>query len=451
MSHLRDFHDLPITTASNAAAEAFNKTIQSYLKYRIDVADHLKAMLEADYRFALAHCCKGYFTLLTCKLANVGAAEEAHRAAIDTLHGASPREHAHVAALGSWIAGDLDRAIAVWEEILADSPADVLAMRLVHFNNLWLGRPEAMRASIERIQRHWDSSLSAYGTLLACRSFALEECGDYERAERDGRAAVEIDPADVWAAHAVAHVLEMQGRREEGITWLDRLAPNWTYANNIGHHLWWHRALFHLERGEFDRVLVLYDERFRNLTSALTVTQPDLYIDIQNAASTLFRLERQGVDVGERWTEIADKAEARIGDCMSVFTLPHWMMALAATGRDAAAKRMLDGMRSYGDSDATTASIVRGIAVPICETVLACRRKEYRRATELMRPLLASMHMLGGSHAQQDVLEQLFLDAALKANQPDDMRLLLRRVAACHPVPPAKRIGYVDAVRQFIN
>ena len=74
---------------------------------------------------------------------------------------------------------------------------------------------------------------------------------------------------------------------------------------------------------------------------------PDLYIDIQNAASMLFRLERQGVDVGARWGEIADKAEARIGDCLSAFTLPHWMMALAATGRDGAAARMLAGMRSY--------------------------------------------------------------------------------------------------------
>ena len=53
----------------------------------------------------------------------------------------------------------------------------------------------------------------------------------------------------------------------------------------------------------------------------LTQAQPDLYIDVQNAASMLFRLELLGIDVGDRWNEIADKAEARIGDCLSAFTL----------------------------------------------------------------------------------------------------------------------------------
>ena len=88
--------------------------------------------------------------------------------------------------------------------------------------------------------------------------------------------------------------------------------------------------MFHLEQREFDAVLDLYDRRFRNLVSPLNQALPDLYIDVQNAASMLFRLERQGVDIGDRWIEIADKAEPRIGDCLSAFTLPHWMMALAA-------------------------------------------------------------------------------------------------------------------------
>ena len=42
-----------------------------------------------------------------------------------------------------------------------------------------------------------------------------------------------------------------------------------------------------------------------------------------------------------------------------------------------------------------------------------------------MRPVLGEMYRLGGSHAQQDVLEQLFLDAALKAvRETLDHRLL---------------------------
>ena len=113
----------------------------------------------------------------------------------------------------------------------------------------------------------WGSDLPGYGTVLSCHCFSLEECGDYAAAEPSGRAAIAIDPGDIWGTHAVAHIMEMQGRHAEGIAWLDELERHWQGGNNLLHHLWWHRALFHLERREFDAVLDLYDQRFRNLAA----------------------------------------------------------------------------------------------------------------------------------------------------------------------------------------
>jgi hypothetical protein len=214
----------------------------------------------------------------------------------------------------------------------------------------------------------------------------------------------------------------------EGIAWIDGLHGNWEAANNLRHHLWWHAAMF-LERGEMDRILALYDGEFRNLMSRLTEAQPDLYIDVQNAASMLFRLQRHGVDVGDRWVELADRPEARSGDCLSAFTLPHWMMALAATGRYAAAHRMLEAMRAFARGPGITATLVARSALPICEAVLAHARGEYADAVEAMRPALGGMYRLGGSHTQQDVLEQLYLDAAMQAG------------------PPQRRLGYAAAAR----
>jgi hypothetical protein len=196
-----------------------------------------------------------------------------------------------------------------------------------------------------------------------------------------------------------------------------------------------------------DRVLALYDGEFRNPTSRLTEAQPDLYIDVQNAASMLFRLQRHGVNAGDRWLELADHAEARIGDCLSAFTLPHWMMALAATGRYAAAHHMLEAMRAFAQGPGITASLVARYALPICEAVLAHARREFAQAVAVMRPSLGGMYRLGGSHAQQDVLEQLYLDSAMQAGLLDDARLLLERVAGRHPLPPQRRIGYAAAAR----
>jgi tetratricopeptide (TPR) repeat protein len=439
-----DMHGLPISTSAQGAA-AFDRALMGYLKYRADAGQRLTDALAADGESALAHCLKGYFAMLSYKQANVATAVEAAQNARRLSRKATPREQAHVAALDAWIAGDLDRALAVWEQILAEHPLDVLAFRLAHFNNFWLGRPGEMRASVERVKPKWSRELTGYGTVLSCHCFSLEECGDYANAEVSGRAAIEIDPGDVWGTHAVAHILEMQGRHAEGIAWLEELERNWDGGNNLLHHLWWHRALFHLERREIDAVLDLYDRRFRNLSSPLTLALPDLYIDVQNAASMLFRLELLAIDVGDRWTEIADKAEARIGDCLSAFTLPHWMMALAATDRDEAARKMLHGMRAFGAGEGTVARIVREVALPICEAVLAHRKRDYLRALDLMRPVLGEMHQLGGSHAQQDVLMQLFLDAAVKADCADDVRLLLKQAGRSDDF--AKRVGYAAGAR----
>ncbi len=446
----QDMHGLPISTASAEATAAFDRTIMGYLKYRVDLPARLAALFVADGEFGLAHCLKGYFAMLSYKRANVPMAVEAVQAAQRLTARATPRERAHVAALGNWIAGDLDRTIGIWEEILREHPLDVLAFRLAHFNNFWLGRPQDMRTSVERVLPRWNRELAGYGTILSCRSFSHEECGEYALAEASGRAAIEIDPADIWGTHAVAHVMEMQGRHAEGIAWLDELERHWDGGNNLLHHLWWHRALFHLERGEFDAVLDFYDKRFRNLSAQLTQAQPDLYIDVQNAASMLFRLELLGIDVGDRWTEIADKAEARIGDCLSAFTLPHWMMALAASGRDDAARHTIEGMRAFGAGEGAVVRIVRDVATPICEAVLAHRKGDHARAVALMRPVLGDMHRLGGSHAQQDVLMQLFLDSATKSDRADDARLILHHARRAG-FELDKRAGYAQAVRQFVH
>ena len=183
-------------------------------------------------------------------------------------------EAAHIEALDKWIQGDLDRMLAIWEHIASEHPHDVLAFRLHHFNAFWLGRPETMQAEVEKVYPHWSDEYPGWGMLLSCRCFAHEEAGNYTLAESAGRQAIEVDPGDLWGAHAIAHVLEMQGRRGEGIAWLRKLEPNWEGGNNLKHHLYWHRAMYHLERREFEEVLSLYDKGFRDLMKRLFPDAP---------------------------------------------------------------------------------------------------------------------------------------------------------------------------------
>ena len=94
-----------------------------------------------------------------------------------------------------------------------------------------------------------------------------------------------------------------------------------SHCNNFRYHVWWHKALLHMDKGEFDVALGLYDARIR-------ADKTDDYRDISNATSLLMRLELEGVDVGPRWHELADLAEARTDDGCLVFADLHYMLAL---------------------------------------------------------------------------------------------------------------------------
>jgi len=438
----RDIRALPMTAASAEAVQAYDHAIEGYLSYQSDLPARMEALFAADPECGMAHVLKGYLAMLAYKRQAVPAAEAAARAAQPLVQRATRREQAHHQALVHWSHGDPDKAASTWEQILRDHPHDILAFRLHHFVNFWFGRPDVMLASVLAVEKYWSDALPGFNAILGCLCFAREESGHYIEAEIAGREAIRRDPRDLWSAHGVAHVLEMTGRRLEGIAWVESLQGGWDNANSLRHHLWWHQAMYHLELGDTPKVLVLYDQRFRNHASPLVQAVPDLYIDVQNAASMLLRLTRHGVDVGDRWIELADKAEANIGDCQSAFTLPHWVMALAATGRTESARRMLDAMRDYAQGPGINNRIVGDVAVAVSEAVLAHGLGQYEQAVFRMRPVLGDMYRLGGSHAQQDVLEQVFLDAALKAGLNNDRRLIIERVTGRHPLPAARRRGY---------
>ena len=78
---------------------------------------------------------------------------------------------------------------------------------------------------------------------------------------------------------------------EEGIAWLVETEANLLDVNNFRYHVWWHRALMHLDLGQYDKTLELYDQTIWDPVS-------DEYLDLCNNAALLMRLELHGIDVG---------------------------------------------------------------------------------------------------------------------------------------------------------
>ena len=421
-----DAFGLEVSAANDDAMAAYDQLIDSYLGFRRDTGERLKAALSADGQLVMGHTLKGYFYLLFCSPQMDPRVAKTLDLAERSAHavGATDRERRHIDALRAWAARDIKGATAIWEEILLASPRDILALRLAHFTHFYFGDTQNLRDSIARVMHAWNEESPGYSYLLGMRAFGLEECGDYAGAERAGRAAVEIDPSNIWAVHAVAHVMEMQGRQHEGIAWLTETEPAWANCNNFAYHVWWHRALFHLERGDHEAVLDHYDRKFRD------DDESEDYLDMSNAIAMLWRLEGRGIDVGLRWEELGEKAEKRIDDHIFAFIDAHLAMALAASGRAQSAKHFLETMRTVAATEVSEAPIYRDVGIPLCEALLAHRRGDYAVAVDLLLPIRYGIVRIGGSHAQRDVFQQTLIDAALKAGRNQVARALLaERVA----------------------
>jgi len=414
-----DARGLNLSTNNKEAAEHFNAAIDDYFQYRVSAGKRAKAAIEADPDFALGHCLRGYLFMLFGSTAfhkhALAALVNAETAARD----ASEREQAHIAALATWLTGDMEKTCAQWEDILIAYPRDLLAVRLQHFAFFWLGRSTELRAAPARVLYAWDKDVPGYGNMLGMLAFGHEECGAYAEAEAAGRRAMEMDPEDLWALHAVTHVLEMQGRLKEGLAWLDYAADAWDDRNPFRGHLWWHRALFLYESGDYDDVLALYDRSIRSEKS-------DFYLDIQNAAALLARLEFAGATVGDRWGELADHVETRLDDHVLAFTDTHTMMALGAAGRHDHGGRLLAALENFADTPGNScARTMRPVTIPICMAILAFAQEDFAQAVELLLPLRPRYIRVGASHAQRDIFHQFLIEAAIRGGRLPLARALL--------------------------
>lgn len=437
-----DCRSLAMTAKSQDAVDAWDTTVRSYLGMRRDTGDRLKEVFAADSDMAMAHCLKGYFMLLFSQAKLWTRGEEALKAARDAAEKrpVTDREAAHIHALGQWSAGNWTGATDTWNTILTQHPRDVLALRLAHYTHFYSGDTAAMRDSVARTQYAWDPTVPDYGFVAGCYAFALEEDGDYAHAEQRGREAVGINPADAWSVHAVAHIMEMQGRHAEGIAWLSGLEPQWQQIHNFRYHIWWHRALYHLETGDFDAVLDLYDRGVREDAT-------EDYLDLTNAIALLWRLESEGVDVGERWTEVAERAAKYSSEQILAFIDAHYAIALARTGTRDALVKLQVGASKAAKEKTCQGKVYQAVGVAICDGAIAYCSGDYDRAADRLAGIRYDLWKLGGSWAQRDLFVQMLIEATLKAGRTDQARAMIAERAERRPESGWTRRRFVQLFR----
>jgi len=427
MSVHHDIRGLEVTTSSEEAARHLDAAVSDYLDYGQNAGSEVKAALAVDPECGLAQCYRGYLLMMLENRAVFPKIQEALDKLKNMGGDLNRRERLHVEALQGWVNGDLMKACLTWEAILDDYPHDIMALKLHHTMAFYTGRSHVLRSVVSGVLGEWDETIPNYSNVQGMYAYALEECGDYEQAERWGRQAAERNPEDLWAIHSVAHVLEMQGRTREGSEWLAYTPEQWARKNFFKAHVWWHAALFAISENDLERATQLFDNELSSLNS-------DKYIDVSNQAALLKRLEIAGVDVGDRWDLLAEHSATRIHDHILPFRDAHFCLALAAKGNFDTAREHISSMSTFArDGQGWTAETTQSTLIPLCEAMIAYEAGEYGKACDLLWPIRNELSPIGGSLAQRDLFNQILIDAAVRGGRLTTARNLLSERVARFP------------------
>ncbi len=420
---IEDAHGHSLSGASEAAVATYDRAVHAFNLVCGDAAGLFEEARATAPGFAMAHLGKAW----VLALANDPAFMAQAKALVETARPLplSDQEAAHLAALSQFIGGARCAAVAVLDRHLIQYPFDLVAHQAAALIDGFLGRFPWVCHRSTRALPLWSKDQPGYGTLLAFHAFGLEEAGDYARAEDESRAAAELEPTSFWPHHTVAHVMEMTGRPEDGLGWMQAREPLWATPAHLNQvHIWWHRALFHLELGQYEEALALCDGPIRT-------TQRPAALSLTNATALLWRLDAFGCEIGDRWLELAELWEGRADGRCLVFADIHAAMAELRAGREVRVERRLAAMRETAAGGAEAAGLYRTVGIPIVEGLEAFHRGAYSDAVERLWPVRVDLWQIGGSHAQRDVVDWTLAEAAVRsASRAVALALAHERLAA---------------------
>lgn len=409
---LKDVQGLDVTTQSPTAIAALNRFIQQALTYGHEAEAAILEALMADPLCAIANAyAAAYYLSQENNLDRQRALPYLRSARFQLAEQPSitQRERLYIQGIDAWANGQIDRAIAYHETIADDYPEDLISLQQGQYHYFYEGN----KAGLLHIAEKTQSVNANHPDFLGMLAFALEQNHRLPEAERIGRQATTLKRDNPWAHHAVAHVLETQGRAAEGIAWMESLADTWTSCNSMLYtHNWWHVALFYLKQGDVAAVLSLYD------TYVWGQARKQTPKDQVGAIALLLRLEVQGVRLDRQWQELTPYLLPRIHEHALPFQDLHYVYALARSAQFHSANELLVSMVAHAQTLEQEQRRRRiEIAVPAARAMIAHATGHWQEAITHLRPVLPQLWKLGGSHAQRHLFEQIYRHAHQQAER----------------------------------
>ncbi|XP_068416466.1 tetratricopeptide repeat protein 38 isoform X2 [Eschrichtius robustus] len=416
---------LPLSTPSNEACRLFDATLTQYVKWTNDqslggIEGCLSKLKAADPTFALGHAiANGLILIGTGSSVRLDKELDLAVKTMVEISKAQPltqRERLHVSAVETFAKGNLPKACELWEQILQDHPTDMLALKFSHDAYFYLGYQEQMRDSVARIYPFWTPDIPLSSYVKGIYSFGLMETNFYNRAEKLAKEALSVNPTDAWSVHTIAHIHEMKAEVQDGLEFMQRSETHWKILPSL------------------------------RVSGAM--------LDVVDSCSMLYRLQMEGVSVGERWQDVLSVTQKHSRDHILLFNDVHFLMASLGAGDSRTTQELLTTLRDASESPGENYQhlLARDVGLPLCQALVEAQSGNPDGVVELLQPIRYRLVQIGGSNAQRDVFNQLLIHAALncssgihknvarsllmerdalKPNSPLTARLI-RRAAAVH-------------------
>ena len=409
-------------------SNANNKLRQAVRAFTLNYGDpikHLNSLLEQDPNNNIAVLLKAWMLVLS----NDGPSYAKARKLVAglTIDSLTQRENGHLRALELALNNQWPSAVAVLDRHLMEDPHDLIGHQCALRLDGYQGRFHREAGRAARALPFWSKEDPDYGIMLSFYGFGLEELGDFSRAEDISREAAELEPYGYWPHHAVSHVMEMTGRPQEGLKWMDSREALWNGANcNNRVHIWWHKALFFIELGQFDQALAIYDDEI------LPVMRP-VATQLCNPTALLWRLELLGLDAGSRWQDLLPLWHEQLAGMYSPFNEIHAAMSALKANDCPAYNSILEKMKSRGQGNSELSPAYNEVAVPIAEAMNKFVNGDYKAALDGLLPVQGSLWRMGGSIAQRDLIEWTMVEAGIRAGEKNVAMSLVNERLSSRP------------------
>lgn len=445
---LRDNQGLEVTTDLPKAITYIDCFIDQILSFGNNPEVIFKAV-ECDAKSVIANAYAATFHMLSETADASTQANPYLQAAYEHINHANEREKIYLQGINAWVNKDISQAIFYHEEIANKFPCDVFNIQIGQHHYLNIGNKQGLLQIVEKVLPANRENYYLYGML----AFGLEENQRFLEAEIAGRKATEMNRSKTcWAHHAVAHVLYSQGRLDEGIAWTELVGDVWKDTSFYTHQ-WWHTALYYFDQEDFRKVLELYDTHIWG-TSANKQTA----LDLINAISLLMRLELAGVNaedyllnnkaaeginnsINSRWKAVVNYVAGRIHEHILGFYDLHYIYSLARVGQVELVEEMLESMEVYAQTvNPYFQKVWCEVTIPASRGLVAYARGEWAKSAGLLEMVLPRLHEAGGSDAQRDLFEQIYLDCLISTEENERaFHLLKKRANGRDNIPATQR------------